>query len=235
MIAEPTRHPVFKEPDRSPSLLTARGRWTVSHARAVESNSPKPNVIVEATLPPLRNEQDRSPSLPTDSSRWAVSRFLTAESEETTSCSLEGESDTQFDKTDIVKVRTIDKGVASVDIGGALKMLDQQWECVVVGRDDETVHCELHDLSDPDNEFEYGEVFLTEFSEYDLPRLKEGAVFYWSIGRLREEHGQIRKFSELRLRPTPRISQSAQRRIAERARKLNGIFQRSCPGDSTSR
>ncbi len=187
-------------------------------------------MIAEATLPSLCNEQDRSPSLPTDSARWAVSRSLAVESEATTSHLLEQEKDTQFDKADIVKVRTIDKQTASIDIGGSLKMLDQQWECVVVGRDDETIHCELHDLSDPDNESEYGEVFLTEFSEYDRPRLKEGAVFYWSVGRLREEHGQIRKFSELRLRPTPRISQAAQRRIAERAKKLNGIFQRSSPG-----
>lgn len=74
---------------------------------------------------------------------------------------------------------------------------------------------------------EYAEIFLNEFSEYDLASLREGVVFYWSIGRIRKEHGQVIKFSELRLRPTPRISKAAQRRIAERARNLDGVFRRS--------
>ena len=184
----------------------------------------------KATLSPLRNEQDRSPTTPTDGDRWALAREFEVEREATASPPPREPADTQFDGTDIVRVRTIDKQAGAIDIGGSLKILDQQWECVVVGRDDETVHCELHDLTQPDNEAEYVEVFLNEFSEYDRPRLREGAVFYWSIGRIRKEHGQIVKFAELRLRPDPRISQSANRRIAERARKLNGIFRRSVAG-----
>ena len=193
-------------------------------------------MINDVTLPSLLNEQDRSPTLPTDGDRWAVARSMLVEPEATLSLppqALQEDRDTQFDKSDQVSVKTIDKQAASIDIGGSLKMLDQQWECVVVGRDGETVHCELHDLSNLENEAEYAEVFLTEFSEYDRPRLKEGSVFYWSIGRIREEHGQIRKFSELRLRPTPRISQAAQRRIAERAKRLDGIFRRSNPGNAS--
>lgn len=184
-------------------------------------------MIAEATLPSLRNEQDRSPTLPTDGGRWAVACEFVAEQKATTSAPPEESASTRFGKSDMVRVRAIDKRATAVDIGGSLKILDQQWECVVVGRDDETVHCELHDLTEPENEPEYAEILLNEFSEYDLPRLREGAVFYWSIGRIRKEHGQIVKFSELRLRPTPRISKAAQRRIAERARKLDGVFRRS--------
>lgn len=184
-------------------------------------------MTTEATLPPLRNELDRSPTSSTDSDRWAIARESEVKPEATASLPPEDEAGTRLDGKDIVRVRTIDKHASSIDIGGSLKILDQQWECVVVGRDDETVHCQLHDCTQPDNEAQYAEVFLEEFSEYDRPRLTEGSVFYWSIGRIRKEHGQIVKFSELRLRPTPRISQAAKRRILERARKLNGVFRRS--------
>lgn len=187
---------------------------------------------VPDTLPQLLNEKDRSPTVRPENDRWTFSRDLVDESLSTVSPQDEMEFDTQFNQSDLLTVQAIDKQVGWIDVRGSRKILDQQWECVIVSQDDETVHCELHDLSDPTMEAEYAEVYLTEFSEYDRPRLTEGTVFYWSIGRERKEHGQITKFSELRLRPTPRISRAALRRITERAKKLDGVFQRAQSGQS---
>lgn len=189
--------------------------------------------MTQVTLPPLKGDQSLSSSRTDNEVLWAISQERCIDRIGT---ALEDPSDTpsaKFDVTGLKSPRAIDKSRGRVDVGGDFKMLDQQWECIVVGRDGETVHCELHDLTDSNNEAEYAEIYLNEFNEYDRDRLREGTVFYWSIGRLRKPHGQIIKFSELRLRPVPKMSRSVKRQIAERAKRLDGIIRRPETSSST--
>ena len=106
-----------------------------------------------------------------------------------------------------------------------MKTLLQQWECVVISTDEETVHCEMHDLTDEDNSVEFAELLWSEFNDYDKPLLVEGAVFYWSIGHLRKQSGQVRRFSETRLRRMPKLSVAKRREISRKAELLNGLYQ----------
>ncbi len=107
-----------------------------------------------------------------------------------------------------------------------IKML-QQWECVIHEVSDECVSCELHDLTDPSCPIEFAEVYLSEFSDFDRPLLEEGAVFYWSIGRETSKTGQVRRYSELRVRRMPPLSQSKRREITRKARQLGQLLTNS--------
>ncbi|MEW4451803.1 hypothetical protein AB1L30_03860 [Bremerella sp. JC817] len=121
------------------------------------------------------------------------------------------------------KMKPISKESVGVPLGGDRKVLQQQWECVVIGTDVDSVQCELHDLTDENNCIEFAEIYLSEFNEYDLPLLQEGAVFYWSIGHLRRETGQVRRFSEFRLRRMPKLSGAAKRGIARKVEQLREL------------
>lgn len=141
--------------------------------------------------------------------------------------------DTDFEKRDdshathvnlvSKKLRAIRKDSVRVSLRGEVKTLLQQWECIVLTTDEQTVHCEMHDLTDERNPIEYAELFWSEFNEYDKPFLDEGAVFYWSIGYLKKQTGQVRKFSETRLRRTPRLTKSIERDISRKVKALDDI------------
>lgn len=126
----------------------------------------------------------------------------------------------------IKKIKAIRKDSVGVKLGGDKKVLLQQWECVVLDSDAEAVHCEMYDLTNESNPTEYAEVLWSEFNEYDKPLLTEGAVFYWSIGHLRRETGQVRRFSETRLRRMPKLSKSQKREISRKVERLNGLLKR---------
>lgn len=100
----------------------------------------------------------------------------------------------------------------------------QQWECVVLNVHDDCVECEMHDLSDESQPVEWAEVCLEEFNRFDRPLLCEGAVFYWSIGHETRRTGQVRRYSELRVRRMPQLSQSQRREISERAKRLGELL-----------
>lgn len=104
-----------------------------------------------------------------------------------------------------------------------IKLL-QQWECVVIEVQPDCVACEMHDLTDDSQPEEYAEVYLTEFSLFDRPLLQEGAVFYWSIGHEIKKTGNVRKYSELRVRRMPPLSKSKEREITKRAEHLKKLF-----------
>lgn len=129
---------------------------------------------------------------------------------------------TEFQST-TKKVQAIPRDSVNVSLEGDTKRLLQQWECVVLSTDDETVHCEMHDLTNETNQIEFAELLWSEFNEYDKPLLQEGAVFYWSIGHLRKESGQVRRFSETRLRRMPKLSRSKVLEISRKVEKLNGL------------
>lgn len=126
------------------------------------------------------------------------------------------------------KLRAIRKDSVRASLRGEVKTLLQQWECIVLKTDDKTVHCEMHDLTDETKPIEYAELFWSEFNDYDKPFLDEGAVFYWSIGYLKKTTGQVRKFSETRLRRTPKLAESTKREISRKVKLLNDI----CSGKS---
>ncbi len=100
----------------------------------------------------------------------------------------------------------------------------QQWECVVLNVNSETVECEMHDLTNESLAVEFAEIYLDEFHRFDQPRLEEGAVFYWSIGRETSATGQVRRYSELRLRRMPELSKQQKKEISRRAENLSNIL-----------
>ncbi len=100
----------------------------------------------------------------------------------------------------------------------------QQWECVVSRVHDDCVECEMHDLTDESKPVECAEVYLDEFSNFDRGLLREGAVFYWSIGHETKKTGQVRRYSELRVRRMPPLSNLKKREISEKAKRLSELF-----------
>lgn len=104
-----------------------------------------------------------------------------------------------------------------------LKLL-QQWECVVSRVRDDCVECEMHDLTDESMPVEQAEVYLEEFNHYDRPLLQEGAVFYWSIGHETYKTGQVRRYSDLRVRRMPPLSKLRKREISREAERISGLI-----------
>jgi hypothetical protein len=100
----------------------------------------------------------------------------------------------------------------------------QQWECVVLSVHDDCVECEMHDLTDVTKPVEWAEVYLEEFNHFDRALLREGAVFYWSIGHETKATGQVRRYSELRVRRMPPLSKLTKREISERASRLSVLI-----------
>ena len=126
----------------------------------------------------------------------------------------------------VKKMRSILKDSVGIKLGVDKKVLLQQWECVVLDTDSDVVYCEMHDLTNEQNPIEYAEVLWSEFNEYDKPLLTEGAVFYWSIGHLRRETGQVRRFSETRLRRMPKLSNAKMKEISRKVERLSGLLKR---------
>jgi hypothetical protein len=104
-----------------------------------------------------------------------------------------------------------------------LKLL-QQWECVVSHVRDDCVECEMYDLTDESMPMEQAELYLEEFNHYDRPLLQEGAVFYWSIGHETSRTGQVRRYSDLRVRRMPPLSKLRKREISREAERISGLI-----------
>lgn len=105
-----------------------------------------------------------------------------------------------------------------------IKLL-QQWECVVSQVHDDCVECEMHDLTDESKPIECAEIYLEEFNEFDRALLCEGTVFYWSIGHETKRTGQVRRYSELRVRRMPPLTNLKKREIGERAKQLSELLE----------
>lgn len=100
----------------------------------------------------------------------------------------------------------------------------QQWECVISRVHDDCVECEMHDLTDESMPAEQAEVYLEEFNHYDRPLLQEGAVFYWSIGHEISRTGQVRRYSDLRVRRMPPLSKLRKSEISREAERICGLI-----------
>jgi hypothetical protein len=100
----------------------------------------------------------------------------------------------------------------------------QQWECIVFCVHHGYVECEMHDLTDESKPVEQAELYLEEFSHYDRPLLQEGAVFYWSIGHETQRTGQVRRYSELRVRRMPPLGRLRKREISREAERISEVL-----------
>jgi hypothetical protein len=72
----------------------------------------------------------------------------------------------------------------------------QEWECVVLDFDANTVFCELFDLTNPINDTEVTEIWTSKLPENIVKDLCEGLAFYWQTGHKQDDKGQIRNFSD---------------------------------------
>jgi hypothetical protein len=104
-----------------------------------------------------------------------------------------------------------------------IKLL-QQWECVISRVKDDCVECEMHDLTNESLPVEFAEVYLDEFNHFDRALLQEGAVFYWSVGHETSKTGQVRRYSELRVRRMPTLSNLRRREILKEAEHLSELL-----------
>ena len=92
----------------------------------------------------------------------------------------------------------------------------QRWEGTVLKVDGDTFWARLVDLRTQTAD-EEAELFVEDVSDSDRSLLREGAVFYWSIGYRDHVTGQRERTSTLRFRRLPQWSERERQRIVERA------------------
>jgi hypothetical protein len=119
----------------------------------------------------------------------------------------------------------IRKDKLAIAFPSRINTLLHQWECTIIKECADTVECEMHDLTEPGRTVEYGEVFLNAFNHFDRHLLREGAVFYWSVGQETNDVGQVRTFSQLRVRRMPPLTSLQSREIMSRAERLSELFE----------
>ena len=73
----------------------------------------------------------------------------------------------------------------------------QKWKGVVLEIYENYFEAKLFDLTNPSNIYEIGELDNDDISPDDKHLLKEGSIFYWTVGHFMD-NGQITKRSELR-------------------------------------
>lgn len=95
----------------------------------------------------------------------------------------------------------------------------QRWEGTIIEILKDSFVARLVDKS-PDSATEEAEFPLDEVSRDDLPLIKEGALFYWTIGYRDSINGQRTRISEIRFRRTPTWTASELTRARGRARRL---------------
>lgn len=92
----------------------------------------------------------------------------------------------------------------------------QRWEGTVLKIEGDTFWARLVDLRTQTAD-EEAELFVEDVSDSDRGLLREGAVFYWSIGYRDHVTGQRERTSTLRFRRLPQWSNRELERIEERA------------------
>lgn len=100
----------------------------------------------------------------------------------------------------------------------------QQWECIVTDVSPDSIHCDMHDLTNRTAPVEFAEIPLPQFTAADAAKLAEGSVFYWSIGYEADSLGTTRRFSRFRVREFPQLTVEQQQRCRDRARQLAEAF-----------
>ncbi|HDG98847.1 MAG TPA: hypothetical protein ENG73_11885 [Desulfobacterales bacterium] len=99
----------------------------------------------------------------------------------------------------------------------------QKWEGIVFKVLEDSFIARLTDLTEkgPDEEAEFA---IDEVHEEDRSLIKEGAIFYWSIGYL-ETGGQRRRVSDIRFRRLPRWESKEIESARKEANRLRDILE----------
>jgi len=100
----------------------------------------------------------------------------------------------------------------------SVSLSTERWEGTVLDVGEDAFRARLVDL-DQSTADEEAEIFLSEVSDEDLPLLKRGALFYWSIGYHTDRRGQRTKSSLIRFRRLPTWTK-ADLKEAERAAEM---------------
>ena len=95
----------------------------------------------------------------------------------------------------------------------------QKWEGYVVEVQKESFAARLTDLTNPGTQ-EDAEFAACELSPDDLPLLRTGAVFYWTIGRQTDSTGRQQTISELRFRRLPSWTPEEYREASVEAKRI---------------
>lgn len=99
----------------------------------------------------------------------------------------------------------------------------QKWEGTVEEIDGETIHVSLKDLSHKGVD---EEAFLdfNDISQDDLPLVKLGAMFYWSLGYETHLDKQVRKSSLIKFKRLANINSSEFDTIHDRAKEIENMI-----------
>lgn len=84
----------------------------------------------------------------------------------------------------------------------------QQWEGIVSAIGDEDFTARLHDITNPANAAEEADFLIEDLNEYNMPLLKEGAVFRWIIGYRGGKTGTRSRVSQITFRQLPAWTES---------------------------
>lgn len=75
----------------------------------------------------------------------------------------------------------------------------QEWECIVEFVNEDTLECQLFDLTDRENAMELAEIWKSKMPEEIVKDACEGLAFYWQLGWERDVKGTIRNYSRFKL------------------------------------
>jgi len=96
----------------------------------------------------------------------------------------------------------------------------QNWLCQVININDNSFTAKLTDLSNGGT-YEEADFDLEDVSEPDLPLLKLGALFYWSVGYESDSNGQIREQSFIKFKRGLPFTEHEVNQIAYEAESLS--------------
>lgn len=100
----------------------------------------------------------------------------------------------------------------------------QQFECTVLEVAEREFSATLKDVTDRTRADEVATFDVAEVSEGDLGLLREGAIFYWSIGYA-IEYGQKRREYQIRFRRLPAWTAAEVALVKERAMALERFLE----------
>jgi hypothetical protein len=99
----------------------------------------------------------------------------------------------------------------------------QEWEGTVLDRRADSILVRLVDKTNGGSE-EEAEILLTELSPHDLPLVRSGAVFYWTIGYRDSVTGQRTRESSIVFRRLPAWTDSELAALRKKVRRQGALF-----------
>src|SRR6266511_2905008 len=98
----------------------------------------------------------------------------------------------------------------------------QEWEGTVLDRRADSIHVRLVDKTNGGEE--EAEILLDEISPHDLPLVRAGAVFYWTIGYRDSASGQRSRQSSIVFRRLPAWTDSELAALRKKVRRQSALF-----------